>query len=131
MKQRFAFTRKPLILLALCLSLASFSEAQTHSERSTGMPASIAYTGFKDNLLQFDVNLAGLPARSVLSITDEEGNLLHVEPVKAGNLNKRFLVAYGVAKRLRFEVYGKRLCVKQTFDIARQMEERVVVTASL
>ena len=132
MKQVLFSATKVFLSLGLCLSLLSSAGAQTSTQPRPEAASSIRYVGYKDDMLIFDVDAAALPGRSVLRITDEEGQLLHVEVVKpGGNLLRRYKVAADLARKLHFELSGRDLWVEQTFDISRQVEERVVVTASL
>lgn len=130
MKQAF-FVSKALCTLTVGLSLTTLSRAQFVVKDYSTEPGLIRYTGIHDRMLQFDVNIPGLPSRSVLRILDEEGNLLYEEYLKTGNFNKRYKVPAGPYGRLHFEVSGRGTRVKQNFNITRQLEERVVVTASL
>jgi hypothetical protein len=130
MKQIRFLTSKALFTLALGLSLSTYTHAQTMTAGGE-LPGTIRYMGIKDRMLYFDVNIAALPARAVLRIVNENGEVLHEEYARGGNFNRRFVVPAGLCERLRFEVAGKGVQLKQAFDIARQMEERVVVTASL
>ena len=94
-------------------------------------PAAIRYTGYKDQLLQFDVHLTDLPARSLVRLYDAAGTILHEESVGTGNLNKRYKVGPYLSPRLRFEVTGRGYSFRKTFDVALQLEEKLVVTAAL
>lgn len=131
MKQVLFSTTKAFFTLGLCLSLLSSASAQTSPQPRTDAASAIRYTGVKDDLLCFDVNVPALPGRSGLRIYDEEGRLLYEEVVKPGNLNRRYKVPFDLGKKLRFELSGRDVWVEQTFDISRQVEERLVVTASL
>lgn len=130
MKHVFLSIGKALFTLAANISLSATAGAQTEAAGSE-VPDPIRFTGISNRMLQFDVNLPAVPSRSVLRITDEGGELLHEEFLPAGNYNRRYKVPAGPAGKLRFEVVGKDFRVKQIFDINRQLEERVVVTASL
>lgn len=123
---------KALFILAVCISLSATSGAQVVTHPYGGeVPGTIRYTGTRGDMLQFDVSIPGIAGRAVLRIFDEKGVLLHEEFLQAGNFHRRYKVPTGLAGKLRFEVAGKDLRVRQVFDIARQLEERVVVTASL
>ena len=130
MRQVFPSISKALFTLAVCLSLSAAAGAQSETARGE-VPGPIRFTGISGQMLQFDVNLPAVPSRSMLRITDEGGELLHAEFLAAGNYNRRYKVPATLAGKLRFEVVGKDYRVKQVFDITRQLEERVVVTASL
>lgn len=132
MKHVFLPIGKALFTLAVCIALSTSSGAQVAVQPyGSEVPGPIRYTGTNGDMLQFDVSIPGVASRAVLRIFDEKGVLLHEEFLSAGNFHRRYKVPTGLAGKLRFEVAGKDLRVKQVFDIARQMEERVVVTASL
>lgn len=131
MKQILFSASKAFLTLTFLVALSSGVRAQAVEISNNEVPGAVRYIGTKDRMLQFDVNIPALPVKAVLRITDEGGEVLHVEHLKDGSLNKRFMVPAGLCQRLRFEVAGKGVRLKQSFDIARQLEERVVVTASL
>lgn len=117
--------------MGLCLSLLVSANAQTGIQPRPEAASPIRYIGHKDDMLCFDVAVPALPGRSVLRLYDEEGQLLYEEVVKAGGLNRRYKVPFNLVKKLRFELSGRNVWVEQTFGISRQVEERLVVTASL
>lgn len=131
MKQVLFSTGKAFLALALFATLSSEVHAQATPMGNNEVPGAVRYTGIKDNMLYFDVNVPAQPSGTVLRIVNEDGEVLHQEHTRAGALNRRFAVPLNLCAKLRFEVAGKTVRLKQTFDIARKLEERVVVTASL
>ena len=122
---------RTLLLAAAFPVLFSLTAAGQTAAPPSGLPPAIAYRGYADQFLQFDVNIPALPARSLLRIYDAAGALLFEESLGAGNLNKRYKVVPHLSHRLRFEVVGRGFSLRKSFDVALQVEEKLVVTAAL
>ena len=120
-------------MLAFTLVCNSFSKTQAQQAPKTYVAASesgseIRFVQAEDNMLVFELNLKNLPAKgSALSITDEAGNVIFEERIKADTYQRRYKIERNSISKIAFEISSKNFKLNRTFSINTWIEEKVSV----
>lgn len=91
--------------------------------------SNIRFVGLEGEMLVFELKLKTLlPKGSILTISDEENNLIFEERTSADTYSIRYKIARNNFSKINFEISNKQFSLNQSFNINSRMEEKVEVT---
>jgi uncharacterized lipoprotein YajG len=115
-------------LISIFFLQAGYAQAQSISAEQK-QHAEVTYMGIQDGLMVFSVNMADIPAKSYIRISDEEGTFLFEEKLNSALSSKRYKINPAGFSKIRFDIYNKSFAVSQSFQVQVQVEEKLLVKA--
>ncbi len=122
---------------ACMLALVSFSnsftitQAQKQSQfvATKESPGNIRFVHIEGDMLVFELRLSNLaPKGSRLRISDGENNTIFEEKIRTETYNIRCKILRGDISKINFEISGKKVFLKESFNVKFRTEEKVEVT---
>ena len=115
-------------LLANSISPAKAQQAPPKYAAANDAGSEISFVQVENNMLVFDLNLKNLPAKgSVLSITDEDGNVIYEQTIKTVSYQRRYKIVRNNLSKVAFEISSKNFALNKSFSINTWIEERISV----
>jgi len=124
---------KASCMLAFTLIANSFSKTQAQQVQAKYAAASesgsdIRFMQMENNMLVFELDLKNLPAKgTMLSITDESGNVLFEQSIKTTTYQRRYKIERNNLSKIEFKVSKRNFNLNRTFSINTWMEEKISV----
>jgi len=124
---------KAACMLAFVSASNSFDPAQAQEKSQyivmNENASNIRFVGLEGEMLVFELKLKTLlPKGSILTISDEENNLIFEERTSADTYSIRYKIARNNFSKINFEISNKQFSLNQSFNINSRMEEKVEVT---
>lgn len=120
-------------MLAFVSASNSFAPARAQQNQQyivlNETAANIRFVGIEGEMLIFELKLNSLlPKGSMLTISDEESNVIFEERTTADTYSIRYKIARDNFSKINFEISGKAFFLNQSFNVNSRTEEKIEVT---
>ena len=129
MKKKNLLVAGGLFLVLSAGSYTGYAQTQMGAVSSIHLPSKVHFIKMEDDKLVFDLKLNDLPASGcILLIRDETGTIIFEERLYGDTYNKRYKIERNGMSAIHFEVFNKRVLLKESFNLHYRVEEKMEVT---